>query len=273
MHPVARGFREVAGLSRIAPAPLLASYFVSIARHAPEIISGRTLVPADQAQSGIVTVRCNGHPIRIPLDEIGGLLSGKDGSSTFGQIREMYASNVYLRAFRASMRLRSVIDLGSNRGFFQMLAICGYGAEIAIGVEPNPDFSPVAQCLRVCNRVEASRAPRHLALAASSEGDGRITLTNLMQRHGLSSVDFVKCDIEGGEFDVILNDCGGMDRVGNLALELHHDAGDPGVLLAHLTEQGFVAVVTDQFGRRTSGASACYLYASRSGDLLPRLVG
>ncbi len=93
------------------------------------------------------------------------------------------------------------------------------------------------------------------------------TMDELMRAHGLDCIDFLKCDIGGGEFEMILHDNGFLKRVANIAMELHPGAGEVARLVRALREGGFEIHVTDQFGRLSTLQGGAYLYASRVGAL------
>ena len=93
-------------------------------------------------------------------------------------------------------------------------------------------------------------------------------MAELMKSHELGQIDYLKCDIEGGEFDVFLNGPDFLDKVGNIAMELHPHCGPVNEIVDLLQLKGFAVLVTDQFGRAVDGGLPHYLYASRIGDLL-----
>ncbi|NNE22929.1 MAG: hypothetical protein HKN11_09995 [Rhizobiales bacterium] len=268
MNPFLRLASELAALYARQPFSEFAGYLLCLAQAAPGVVRQRTLAPADARMQGTATMRVNGQDLRIPLGQIAELLDGHDDTPTFGGLREMYASNVYLRAFKPGFRIGTVVDLGANRGLFSLLAVKAYGARIAVGVEPSVHFSPVADLLRRANDVADPAMPREEAFAGSKGGAGSVSMAELMKSHKLGQVDFLKCDIEGGEFDVFLNGPDFLDRVGNIAMELHPNCGPVQEIVDQLQLKGFAVRVTDQFGRAADGGPPHYLYASRIGDLI-----
>lgn len=267
VNPIVRLALEIKQLSRIVSYPTLARYLGNCIRVSPAVVCARSLVPADRTVRGTVSVTCNRRSFQVPVGQITDILNGHDSTPTFGAIREMYGANVYLRAFRPLTPLRRVVDLGANRGLFSLLALAAYGAEVAIGVEPNHVYGRVAMLLCEANGLGATSMPRHTAMVAGSDGDGRVTLRSLMSMHAIDEIDFLKCDIEGGEFEVLGSAYTPLAKVRNMALELHHEAGDADSLCAHLCQYGFTLRTTDQFGCSAPPKRSQYLYASRTGDL------
>lgn len=76
-----------------------------------------------------------------------------------------------------------------------------------------------------------------------------ITLRNLIENHQLKSIDILKIDIEGGEFN-LFNDsdfiaC--LNIVKSIAIELHDSAGDINLILSKLKNLGFNISKIDDF--------------------------
>ena len=203
----------------------------------------------------------------LPLDEMAVHLRTHDPSPTFGGAREMYAGNVYLRGFRPGLTARTIVDLGSNRGLFVALAAKVLGADRGVSVEPEGFYLPVYEALLAANDIDIARFPRVQRFASASVGPETVTLGELMQTHGLDEIDFLKCDIEGGEFDVMGEGAPVLSAVKNIAMELHPAEGDVGALVRRLQAQGFAVRITDQFGADVTASDGHYLYASRDGSL------
>jgi hypothetical protein len=268
MNPASRLFRELHQLSNHVSPLELGRYLSHIAQALPIIVRGRTLAPADCLMTHEVTFRYKGCDIIVPIDRVTEILKGKDETPTFGGMREMYSSNVYLRAFREGIPMDIVVDLGSNRGLFCLLALTAYRASIAIGVEPVSYFRPVLDLLLSVNCIDPIRAPREEKLIASVSGQDKITMEEILKKYKIGRIDFLKCDIEGGEFDIILRNSSFLEAVSNLAMEVHPAAGDYAALSNALERHGFALHMTDQFGAPIDNGSPHYLYASRTGDLM-----
>lgn len=217
--------------------------------------------------TGHVPFDLMGNQIVIPLDEIWHVLSKHDQTTTFGGAREMYASNVYLRGFKNGLSARNVVDLGSNRGLFLILAAKVLGAEQAIGVEPQDYYAPVFELLLDANDIDAGRLHRLYKFASATTGPNTITMQEIMEDYDIPNIDFLKCDIEGGEFDVFLSSNDFIDNVSNISMELHPAEGDVSKLVRELQKFDFEVRVTDQVGAPIREQEGHYLYASRNNSL------
>ena len=267
MNPILRLGHEIGQLSGCLAPRDFARFVGHLAARSPSIARTKSLVPADLAMEGELTVMVRGAKIVVPLSAIRALLEKYDPTPTFGAIREMYASDVYLRAFKRDLRAETVLDLGSNRGLFLLLGAQVLKAKLAIGVEPQTFYDRAFDALVKANNLPKERFARVGKLAASAPGPDSITVPEIMTAHGLSSIRFMKCDIEGAEFDVVGSAPSFLSAIDNIAMELHPDKGDVQRLVGVLEAAGFIVRVTDQFGRNAAPVSGHYLYASRTSEL------
>lgn len=267
MNPVKRLSVELGQLRRVLEPADFRVYCRALVRHGIGILRDRTLVPADRAMPGRIRFQLGTADIVVPAQEMQQLLKGQDETPTFGGAREMYASNVYLRGFSPAIQADVAVDLGSNRGLFLMQAAKVLGAKTLIGVEPQAFYSPVFDLLAEANGINKQSYTRYERFAGSSSGPQTITLGEIMSAHGLDRIGFLKCDIEGGEFDVFLNDGSFLANLDNLAMELHPQEGDVAALAKRLVESGFEVRISDQFGQSIEAKQGHYLHASRTGEL------
>jgi FkbM family methyltransferase len=66
-----------------------------------------------------------------------------------------------------------------------------------------------------------------------------ISEQEFIDRYGIGQIDFLKCDIEGSEFDLLKPGSLLLNRARQLAVELHAWAGDMDAFVRMLKEQGF----------------------------------
>ncbi|CCJ07833.1 FkbM family methyltransferase [Methylocystis sp. SC2] len=267
MNPFARLVLELGQLRQSLDMGDFLGYCAALAGNAGAVVKYRTLAPVDKAMRGTIAFVVEGVRILVPLDAMARMLNGHDETPTFGGAREMYASNVYLRAFRKGLKADTVVDLGSNRGLFLLLGAKALGARTLVGVEPQSFYTPVFAAAASANGLQAGDYTRYERFASATLRADTITLREIMERHGLSRIGFLKCDIEGGEFDVFLGDPDALRQVDNIGMELHPKEGDADALVRTLKDMGFTVVVTDQFANSVAPAKGHYLYASRTGDL------
>jgi hypothetical protein len=233
----------------------------------PACVRARKLAPLDRRMSGDYTVIYRGATLRIPVAEIDRLLAGTADSATFGTIREMLVNDVYLRAFRP-LRAPTAVDLGSNRGFFLLIAAKVLGAHFAVGVEPLHRYDTIFDLLRDRNGIDGGSIIRHSRMIGAESAADYLTMGELVHKHKLQSIGFLKCDIEGAEFDLFTRNNQWLGLCDNIAMELHPAEGDTRKIVRSLNDYGFDCLTTDQFGTVTAVEVAEYLYASSSGDLL-----
>lgn len=257
--------RLVAEISRVGgvlgPAGLL-RYCVCLGMEAPGCVRTRRLAPADARMTGRFTLRVRGRRMVVPAGEMDEMLRAHGDTCTFSGVREMIANDVYLRAFRVAGDVETAVDLGSNRGLFLAVALRVLGARIVAAAEPQAVYDPVWKRLVEANRRPGQQVHRVCAAVGLTSGAGWVTMENLLDESGIGTVDFLKCDIEGGEYALFDGGPAWLARVRNLALEIHD--GDKAGLRRALEQAGFATKAADQQGREGAAAEWEYLYASRT---------
>ena len=120
-----------------------------------------------------------------------------------------------------------VVDLGSNSGFFTVKS-----AEIAskvISIDGSPEFYSclVENCKDLPNvqTLNASILPKGSdpSYLWSHKGNPlRMTLEEMMDLYNIDKIDFLKCDIEGGEYD-LFNSLSQetLSKIDKIAIETH----------------------------------------------------
>jgi len=174
---------------------------------------------------------------------------------------------------------RVILDLGANVGLFSLYAArCAREAHI-FSLEPFPStfdrltgtvrdhhLEKRVTCLNYAvtgtdgirtmanNSLPSQR--RTLSSASSPQNGAQVhgkTLQAVMDENGLATVDLLKMDIEGSEYEVLLSSpTAVMQRISRVALEYHGDSApySKDQLFHHLHEAGFSPVwdVCDQHG-------------------------
>ena len=243
----------------------------------PTVIRTHSLVTADRAWARAGGVfRPAGTVVRLP------------GTHTAGA-REMYCRDVYLRSGLSMPHSGWVLDLGANSGLFAVWAACS-GAR-AVAVEAQQDFADEVRSLAEANGVaglvtvvtamaagDTPETPPTGILAddarwtASTHAVGDrpepVSVGQIMEQHGIDRIGLMKVDIEGGEFSVLspLGDLAWLDRVDQIALEVHPEFGNVTALVDVLRPHGFSVRLDNDEGVRLSGDAvndAAYAYASR----------
>jgi FkbM family methyltransferase len=139
-----------------------------------------------------------------------------------------------------------VVDVGAHIGMASLLFGHRYPKARIIAVEPEPanfvalvrntspykNIVPVQAALwKEDGEVRLGKSSAHPkgAFAIAEDGDQRVravTMETLMRENELSTIDFLKVDIEGAEREVFQN-CAWIKNVGVMAIELH-DRVQPG---------------------------------------------
>ena len=209
-----------------------------------DVMIARNLQPADQAMGA--------GPFQVNLPAYGAQFRVV-GAGVFSGIREMYVRDAYLR--RHSLRINDgdvVLDLGANMGNFTNLALA-HGPKVrVIAVEPNKYLNQAFGDSVALNQgfperttlIRAFLGARDIgrSLANSEEYEGALILSEgeFVRASGIRHVDFLKCDIEGGEFEVFKTGSALLRMTDSLAIEIHAFAGDVDGFIKMLIDHGFV---------------------------------
>lgn len=257
---------NVASVARVSGIGTAVTYAIAIATTLPSIIRSRTLVPADARMTGRWPYRLQG--VELTLD-----------GEYFSGAREMYCRQVFFPRGELALRPGTVVmDLGANAGLFSLLAASA-GCRV-VAVEAQWGFVKAAERLVTEHRVADRVTVEHAIIGAqggkiiggtvlehASHFQGRyppaVTMRDLIERHSLETVDFMKMDIEGSEFALFASDTDWLSRVNRLAMEVHQEFGQISDLERVLTQYGFQVELRDENLAPATGQSASYLYARR----------
>lgn len=247
---------DAAGIARVLGTSAMLRWMVAAIAHAQAIIRRGDLQPADQAMGqGPFTVH-HGRNVSFRVA----------GSGIFTGIREMYVRDVYLQ--HGLLHIESgdiVVDLGSNVGNFCNLALA-HGAARVVAVEPslplndsmwrsiklNPGFAERLTLIRAF--VGASSSLKESIDADPAYDDAQwLTEAELLAATKLERIDFLKCDIEGGEFSLLNPTSRVLGMVRKIAVEIHSFAGNVDAFVGMLRDAGFTILheQRDPDGTRT----------------------
>ena len=174
------------------------------------------------------------------------------GRQVISGIREIWVRNVYLRHGYLCIGPRAVVvDLGANMGNFTLLALAhGPGVKV-VAVEPNREHNELLRRQAALNgwadRVALDRCfiggrggVQRGLLDHPDCSDARfVDQETFVKRHDLVEIDFLKCDIEGGEFELFASETLLLDISRQLAIEVHDHAGDRHEFTRMLERRGF----------------------------------
>lgn len=266
---VGRLLQEISILRRVLSPQDFRAAALTIVKCAPQIIARRSLAPLDEAMSRDARINYKGKSLVIPVAKIDRQLAGSGDSATFGIVREMFGADVYLRAFKPLRNVATVVDLGSNRGFFMLLAAKLWEPKIIIGLEPTEAYNQSFSFISEANDLKAAELVRINKFVGGTEDERSVTLGGIIESNGLSRIDFLKCDIEGSEYAAFTGNPDALKKVANLAMEVHPWCGSTQKLVEFLISTGLTVMTTDQHGHIVGPDKALYLYASREGQLQP----
>lgn len=231
------------GLIRVLGAFLALKWAAMVFLNFNGIAKARNLQLADQAMGE--------GPFFIRFSADVGFWIG--GPGAFSGIREMYVRDTYLHQGLLTIEDGNVVlDLGANMGNFTNLALAHGRSVRVVSVEPGRDlnesyrkslglntgFVDRAQLLRAfVGAMDAKQA--EMLTDPQYVGAGWISEDELISQAGLERIDFLKCDIEGGEFGLLHPESMLLKMARKIAIEIHHFAGDVDKFMSMLVEQGF----------------------------------
>lgn len=188
----------------------------------------------------------------------------RDGSYAFGIAREIYIRDCYFKwqPPKTFLNSKTVIDLGANRGAFSVLmTTC---ADFVLSVEAQAHFVPVIRHNMKLNSYTNYAVEVGLVGAGGKLSESKtpyFSIQNLMERHDLKEVDFMKIDIEGSEF-ALFESSEWLQKVKALSMEIHPAFGDPNIILQALKQYNFnVSVADENLKITTDLKSASFVYA------------
>ena len=186
-------------------------------------------------------------------------------------IREIWVRNVYLQHGYLEIAPDAVVvDLGANTGAFTMLALAhGPGVKV-VSVEPHRVHAAALRrqaalngwagrvALEPCFIGGGGGVPREILENPGCSGAGFLDQESFVRKHRLERIDFLKCDIEGGEFELFAAESPLLEITRQLAMEVHGHAGDRHAFIRALERRGF------EVGRVIHHADDCIVCARRS---------
>lgn len=268
-----RAADDVWSVCRNACPGTAARWVAGLAVRLPECVRSRSLSPADRAWARA------GGSFRAPGHSVISLPPAYSRGA-----REMYCRNVYFRTGLTMPTTGWVVDLGANVGLFSVWAAVA-GARV-VAVEAQAGFAPLIQSLAQHNGV-ADQVHVEIALASGAVASGAtvgavaddrrwaatshgtatrprdVSMRELLARYQIDRINFLKVDIEGGEFALLADgeDLGWLAAVDQMALEIHPDHGDIAGLTRRLQQAGFDVDARDNDGNKATTLSAQVDYA------------
>jgi hypothetical protein len=262
---------ECKALNRVLATKDLVRFMACSLRNSRQIMRTGKLHNVDIAMSRSLEICYHNRRFLLPLARIDAMLASHRDNATFGNIREMYANDCYLRCFHLSSPLNAVLDLGANRGLFSLIACVVLEARVVVGVEPSEFYTPVMHLLLNANGCTPGRVIRYNKFVGSSHHEQRepattISINTIREQQNINRFGMVKVDIEGAEREIFAEP-DWLQNVDNVTMELHHWADNLDMIPHALSQYGFRFISSDQFGNRCQFGDAMFLYASCTGAL------
>lgn len=268
--------QDVVGSWGAMPKSQALRWYGLILSQLPAILRERKLHAADILMPGEVRFALFDREFRFDLAAI----NATPGNG-YAFLRELFVRNIYFRAFERP-RFDVCLDLGCNIAIVSTLLrqLAGPEGQVvavdAIDHSGNA-FRAAAQkkgdiefdLALIVSETLRRDEDRLAALCAEYRFDpgAAATVGEIMARHHLEHVDMAKIDLEGAEFDIFAEPCPWLQKVDNVTMEVHPYAGDPGIVVGRLEENGFAVAWCDPYGFACAPEEAGYVYASRVGAL------
>jgi len=237
-----------------------AQYVSTTLRNVGKVLASHDLRAVDATMRGIVQLY---HPVtrqKVQVDlEIFRADDIAEGSFAFGLLREIWFRNVYLREFPLADKLQGVIDLGSNRGLFTLLAAAFSDRVVAVEVQ-STYRRQMKQLLTLNGLSNVSLINAFVGgPGVTARGNERaIEFKDVVAALDGSPVDFLKMDIEGSEFGI---DVDAFSEVRRMAIEVHRDWGDAAEFVSNIEQSGFDCRTFDDSLRSVTKDKADFLFA------------
>jgi FkbM family methyltransferase len=249
---VTRGFKFLKELYNIwnhSDPKTFLSYASRTIDYAPEILRTKSLACVDAAMNGRMCRFTALRGTRVELD-----------GSYFSGAREIYCRGVYFTLPGFGIGRDDIsVDLGANAGVFTTLA--ALRGKKVIAVEAQSEFIPLIRQNLLRNKC-LGKASVEFGLIGSTTGTlsdpaerkncshwgeeaPALSLPEVLRRHNVTRVDFLKIDIEGSEFGLFDGDCDWLRIVRKIVMEAHCRFGDVNNLRTRLENNGFQVWLVD----------------------------
>jgi FkbM family methyltransferase len=165
----------------------------------------------------------------------------------FGVVREIYGHNCYVKKGELK-EAHHILDLGANGGAFTVFALTEAPNAEVYSVEAQPELIEILK-----NNIEQNGYEKRAVIECAVVGGFYDEWTkSLRESHPqvkefniheyishVGTCDFLKCDVEGGEFPLFEGDLTWTQAVKRMALEYHPNQGNVDELEKLLNQQGF----------------------------------
>ena len=275
MSHVKQALADVVGMASVGPLSQAAAWYLNVARHFPEIVRTRKFYSADNAMARTARFAFRGKQFEFDLTGL--------PPQSFSWLREFFVRDTYFGAFDIGRaRVDTFVDLGCNVGRVSQIVAKAFDCVRIVAVDADDHAaSPVRAgigtgVITFIQALVTSRVSRPNGFRRDAYDDAvkkyggtfnanarTITVPEILALLPNGRADFMKIDIEGAEFDILLNDNGWLDSVGSLTMEVHRAIGDPADIIHELSRRGFDTAWRDNYASDARMERAEFIYASR----------
>lgn len=228
-----RLLNEIKIVSQILPSAQFLNWLSRIPQNISALLKTKSLGIIDQSFGDSFTVNWNQKILRF-------------SSLDFGVIREIYGHHCYINPGELK-NAKSILDLGANGGAFTIFALAEAPQAKVHAVEVQSDFIKVIENNAIQNEF-SDRLTTETAVVGGFYDDWTKAQLNLNPNlyefnirnyiESVGSCDFLKCDVQCGEFNLFKGDVSWIHAVKKMALEYHPNLGDINELKRILESQG-----------------------------------
>jgi FkbM family methyltransferase len=281
LNSIRRLVGDLVGMWNAAPRRQALHWYGLVLLNLTSVLRTRRFYAADADMTGVCHFRALDQLFEFNMDDINSSVADPLQGNAHAFLRDLFVRRIYFRAFKQPA-FRSCLDLGCNIGIVSTVLRQMAGPEgQVVAVDPLEyptnrfwQKAIAAQEVKferavVCDRETMNSPERLHALcdAFAFDVDTAATIEQIMDRNHLERVDLLKMDIEGAEFAIFEQATPWLERVENIAMEVHSEAGDPTLVIARLQQHGFDTAWSSDYGFPVEQQNAAYIYASRTGNL------
>ncbi len=271
MSAMLKFLADLRAIARVCGMPTALHFLGAIVMTLPEVLRSKTLISADCRMTGR----------RWPFS-VQGVAFELDGRF-FSGAREMYCRQVYFPTPAFTLQQgTTVIDLGANVGLFSILAALAGCKVIAVEAQSGfvRELTDLASSYGLVTGITVENAlvgsgtgifSDSSALETASHFEGstppHISMMELLAKHHVDQLDFLKVDIEGSEFDLFQSGGQWLRKVRRIAMEVHTRFGSVSDLQGIIKSQGMAVELRDSdlcvVSHLPPEAEGGYLFATR----------
>ena len=231
---------ELLLVKKLLPLPLYIRWISGITKYFNILLETKSLGVLDKSLTKSFSIRFNNKKLYFKnLD--------------FGVIREIYGHLCYAKLGELK-NAKYILDLGANGGAFTIFALAEAPQAQVYAVEAQSEFVNIIK-YNVQQNLYENRIVVKCAVVGGFYDDWTQSLLKSNPKiqefniyeyiETVGTCDFLKCDVEGGEFYLFQGDLSWTQAVKSMALEYHPDKGDPDELEKILQSQGFIVKRAD----------------------------